>query len=136
MNDSLRELLYRSFDDELSADELAQLKRALAKNESLRAEEQRLQSMRSALSAAAPASFAAGFSQRVARRLAQEQGSAAPLISVMEAVRQMFRYVAAITVPACVALVIWNFQADSKAQSGTDATVWETPLETMLRNGE
>ena len=103
MNDELLELLYRSFDDDLSAAEQSRLDAALAASESLRAESERIKSMRSALADAVPQSFAAGFSQRVARRLSQEPTTDAPSVSVFDAVRQMFRYVAAIAVPACVA---------------------------------
>ena len=133
MNDRARELLYRSYDAELSASEREELKRALSDSPDLRVEMQQLDMMRTSVARAAAESFELGFAERVSRRLANESGSAAD--ALYGSIRQMFRYVAAAAVPVCIVLVIWNFQIDGTSSEAQAETVWETPVQTLLSNG-
>jgi len=133
MNDRVKDLLYRSYDAELSASEREELERALSDSAELRVEMQQLDMMRASVARAAAESFELGFAERVSRRLENESGSAAD--ALYGSIRQMFRYVAAAAVPVCIVLVIWNFQIDGTSSEAQAETVWETPVQTLLSNG-
>jgi len=135
MNDRARDLLYRSLDEALSAAEREELASALAASAELRTEKQQLETMRASVAAATAESFALGFADRVMRRVKGPETR--PTMDVLsDTIRRMFRYVAAAAVPLCIALVIWNVQIDGSGNEAQAETIWQTPVETLLSNGQ
>ncbi len=65
MNDKILELLYRSFDDELSPEERKQLDEALQHSPELRAEQANISKMRSTINSSAEKSFGLNFADKV-----------------------------------------------------------------------
>jgi anti-sigma factor RsiW len=139
MNDRMLELLYRSFDSELSPLEQAMLDKTLAESPELRAEQARVVSMRTTLSDHTRQGFSLGFAERVMGRIEKETRATDFQLNLILGIRRSFRWVAAAAVPVLVALAIWDFKLEDtqNAQSTTteEVTLWETPLERILRNG-
>jgi hypothetical protein len=73
MNKKIIELLYRSFDDELSQTERKQLDEALLKSKDLREEKSRITQMRTAISNSGQLSFKPFFAEKVIRRIREAQ---------------------------------------------------------------
>ena len=73
IDERMLELLYRSFDDDLSASERAELETALAESEDLRKENARIAGMRKALAASGAKGFGYMFTERVMRRIEAER---------------------------------------------------------------
>jgi hypothetical protein len=73
MNKKIIELLYRSFDDELSQTERKQLDEALLKSKDLREEKSRIAQMRTAISNSGQLSFKPFFAEKVIRRIRKAQ---------------------------------------------------------------
>jgi len=74
MNDKILELLYRSFDDELSPEERKQLDEALQNSQGLRAEKAKISNMRATITNSAEKSFGSNFADGVMSRVhAQKQ---------------------------------------------------------------
>lgn len=134
MTDDLRELLYRSFDTELSARDRRRLDEALAASAALRAERDQIEALRRAVTRAAPEGFGPGFAARVAERLRPEAGRDRISESWLAAFRAMFRWVAIPAASVCAALIIWNIQLNGFSTASTDpaAALWQTPLQTLL----
>lgn len=72
MDQKILELLYRSFDDRLTAEELQRFEKALANSPELRDEKVRIATMRKAVSQSAAQSFKPFFAERVMQRLTAE----------------------------------------------------------------
>jgi len=136
MNEHIRELLYRSFDTELSEDEQALLDRALSGSPELRAERDQVGSMREAVNRTAAESFPLGFAGRVLQRLPSGEPRRSNAEQIMLSMRRMFRWVAAVGVPACVILLIWNLRTGTAQRTDSAEDLWETPVEMMLENGQ
>lgn len=73
MDEKIRELLYRSFDDDLSPEEKNQLKDALEKSAELRTEKEKLSHLRKEISGTTEKSFAPFFADRVMNRIYAEK---------------------------------------------------------------
>lgn len=134
MSDRMRELLYKSFESELSALEQAMLDRALAESDQLRAEKSDIEQLRAALVEQTPEGFGLGFVERVMGRLKKRTFGLEG--SLLEGLRASFRWVMAATVPVLIALALWNFKlVDKPTAPSPDAVVlWQTPLEQLLEN--
>ncbi len=73
MKKRIFELLYRSFEEQLSPTEQEQLDRALAESAALRAEKDRIAQLRTMISNSGPRSFRPFFAEKVIRKI-REQG--------------------------------------------------------------
>ena len=73
MDKKIVELLYRSFDDELSQAEQQQLDQALLESKDLREEKTRIAQMRTAISDSGEKSFKPFFAEKVIRRIREAQ---------------------------------------------------------------
>jgi hypothetical protein len=136
MRESIRELLYRSFDAELTEEERVLLERALSESPELCAERNQISALREALSRTAAASFSLGFAERVLERLPSPEPRRSDAELVMLSMRRMFRWVAAVGVPACVILLVWNLRTRTPERADSADILWETPVEMMLENGQ
>ena len=139
MNDRMLELLYRSFDNKLSSLEQAMLDKTLADSAEFRAEQARILKMRTALSDHSRQGFSLGFEERVMGRIEKDAKASDFQFNLILGIKQSFRWVAAAAVPVLVALTIWNFKLEdtqsAESRQTEDMTLWETPLERILRNG-
>jgi len=55
---------------------------------------------------------------------------------VMLSMRRMFRWVAAVGVPACVILLVWSLNMSAPDRADSVDALWETPVEMILENGQ
>jgi hypothetical protein len=76
IDERMLELLYRSFDDDLSASEKAELDAALAESEDLRRENAKIAGMRKAIASSGAEGFGYMFAERVMRRIEAERAGA------------------------------------------------------------
>ena len=135
MNPSIRDLLYRSFDDPLSDKEQKQLEEALAASSELGEEYERLVSLRRMISNNASASFAPWFTQRVMQRINTGDKSSSESEAFFSELSTMFRRVAFAAAIAAVMAVSYNLsQSDtfSLAASFGLRQQQEPTLEEML----
>jgi hypothetical protein len=155
IDEKILELLYRSFDDDLSGAELAELEAALAVSEDLRREKEKIASMREAVSASGAKGFGYVFAERVMRRIEAERagsveraasvpraGSAelagrpaaeketAP--SLFESLIRAFRPVAMAGVAAVLALMVYNIVESRDVSLSAALGVQNTTLEEAL----
>ena len=128
-DEEILELLYRSFDDELSEKEQALLEKALKDSEELRRERTEIQEQRQALSESAVQSFKPYFAERVMQRidaLSEKNG----LEKFYETLKAMFRRFAIAGAVILIALVIYNLRIGENISSeeifyAADTTVEE-----------
>ena len=134
MNPSIRELLYRSFDDTLSDIEQKQLEEALAASSELREEYERLVSLRRMVSDNASASFQPWFTERVMQQIRTEDAPLAESEAFFSELTTMFRRVAVAAAIAVVMAVSYNLsQSDTISLAATFGIQQEEPtLEEML----
>jgi hypothetical protein len=104
MNDELLDLLYRSFDSNLSKEDQARLGDGLSRDAELREEKKRLEQMRSMVLENADRSFKPFFSARVMRKIKDE----APQSDFFESLVWIFRRVAIVGGLALVLLLATN----------------------------
>jgi anti-sigma factor RsiW len=132
MNDRMLELLYRSFDERLSAAEEGELREALAESEDLRREWKRIEAMRNMVSASGAATFKPFFPERVMRRVAELRESRNGMWTLQEWLSRVFRRVAVVGAAVAAGLVVINLvQADGVSLAAVFG-VSEVPIEEML----
>ena len=130
MNSSIRDLLYRSLDDALTAEEQQQLDTALASSPELREEYDQLVKMRHMVSENAATSFEPWFAQRVMRQI-ESGGSESELF--FETLFTMFRRVAVAAAVAVAITISYNvLQSDTVSLSSTLGLEEEPTWEEML----
>jgi len=144
MNESQKELLYRSYSGSITPAERALLDQALLDSADLRAEQSQIEAMHSLLSGAAAPGFSPFFPERVMNRLAGQDRLHDSGESIWEAVQSEFRWLAIAAAPVAMALFIWNANltenADPMPIAPVDAQIehsrdlWETPLESVFEN--
>ncbi|MCG8604095.1 hypothetical protein MJD09_03730 [bacterium] len=104
MNEELLELLYRSFDSNLSKEDQALLSAGLSRDPELREEKKRVEQMRSMVSENAERSFKPFFSARVMRKIKDK----APQSDFFESLVWIFRRVAVVGGMALILLLATN----------------------------
>lgn len=130
MNSSIRDLLYRSLDDALTAEEKQQLDTALASSSELREEHDQLVKMRQMVSAHAATSFEPWFARRVMRQI--ESGDSASEL-FFESLFTMFRRVAVAAAVAVAITISYNvMQSDTISLFSTLGLEEEPTWEEML----
>lgn len=140
MEERILELLYRSFDGELSPDERAELESALAGSPELRREQDELLATRRAVKASAAESFGPFFAERVMRSIREEREEEAEGARFLESLQYVFRRVALVAAALVAFLLIYNMNQGGvsvAAAFGTEETVTieevlTAPVEEML----
>ena len=143
IDERILELLYRSFDDDLSGAELAELEAALAASEDLRRQRDEIASMRRTVSESGAEGFGYMFAERVMRRIEAQRGGAveragesealkgaAP--SVFDSLLRAFRPVAIAGAAAVLALMAYNIVDNREVSFSAALGVQETTLEEAL----
>jgi hypothetical protein len=140
MNDEMLELLYRSFDEELTAEQSKVLEDALAVSEDLRKEKSRIAAMRKMVAESGMDSFRPFFAERVMRRIEDLRGGESSLWTLQEWLPRVFRRVAVVGVAVAGFLAIFNL-AQSEGISvaaafgmseGSIEEILELPVESIL----
>jgi anti-sigma factor RsiW len=134
------ELLYRSFDDDLTDRERAKLEKALASSEALKVERERIASMREAVSASRASGFGYMFTERVMKRVRSADLADETTPAFFESLSRVFRPVAIAGLAAAVALMVYNivesrhlsFSAALGVPEVTLEEVLESPLDSVL----
>jgi anti-sigma factor RsiW len=139
MNETMLDLLYRSFDGPLDEEEDRRLGEALAGSDELRAEKARIAAMRAALADGAAGSFRPMFAQRVMHRItaagAERNGDL-----LFEALLRLFRPLAVVGAAAAILAIALNLRESGEislaaAFAPTEPAIevlLETPLDAML----
>jgi hypothetical protein len=109
MKSKALELLYRSFDDELTPEEQQQLDEELAGSSQLRREKERITTVRSALVKGAVRSFRPFFAERVMNAISSAERAKNGVEVFFESLQFTFRRVALVGVTAIVLLLAFNF---------------------------
>ena len=105
MNKKILELLYCSFDDELTQNEKELLEKALSKSEKLRQEKNNIAAMRATISKGTSQSFHPFFTEKVMRRIHEEEKVQD---TFFESLVYMFRPVAIAAAILIAALISYN----------------------------
>jgi len=108
MDDKLRRLLLRSFDDKLDPKDRMRLEEALKSSSELREEKERLMALRLNISESRAAGFGPGFADRVMGRIAAPAPQENGLESLYDTFRRMFQKFALAGAVALLVLVTYN----------------------------
>ena len=132
MNDRILELLYRSFDEDLTGDEERELREALAASEALRREKDRIEAMRNMVSASRVDTFKPFFAERVMRRLSEVRESRNGIWTLQDWLSRLFRPVAIAGAAVAAGLLVFNLvQADAISVAAAFG-ISEVPIEEIL----
>jgi anti-sigma factor RsiW len=132
MNERMLELLLRSFDEELSAEEGKELREALAASEALRHEKSRIEKMRKMVSESGADTFRPFFAERVMRRVTEMREARNGVWTLQDWLSRVFRRVAIVGAAVAAGLVIFNLvQADGVSVAAAFG-ISEVPIEEIL----
>jgi len=132
MNDVMLELLYRSFDGSLTPKEQALLDEALAASEDLRAEERRIQAVRTRISRGATDTFKPFFATRVMARIAEAAEREATAENFFGALSHAFRRVALAGAMIIAGFIIYNIAATDEISFTTVLGVPEISIDEVF----
>ena len=132
MKDKLLELLYRSFDDELTVQEADELAEALNRSEELRAERERIAEMRRALGSVNE-DFGPFFAERVMNRL-EARPAENGLENLFQSLLLSFRRVALAGAIVAVGLLSYNLISTGDLSLNGAFAATETTLEDVLQS--
>lgn len=132
MKDELLDLLYRSYDGDLTAEEQSRLREGLASSPDLRAEKERLEQLRGAIKSGATESFEPFFAERVMQRLEVEPKSINGLTGLVDSLAQAFRRVAVVGAAAAVILIALNLSSSEDKSLAAAFGVEESSVEYLV----
>jgi hypothetical protein len=141
MNKKIVELLYRSFDTELTAEEQRQLDEALSGSKNLRDEKERIVEMRNTLSDGAAESFSPFFAERLMQQVRAMDETGAGLEPFFQSLYRLFKPLAVVATAAILTLIAINLQRSDEitvaaafaVQDDKIEILLETPLESILK---
>ena len=126
------ELLYRSFDEDLTGAERAALDDALAASGELRAEKERIASMRKAIAAGRATGFGYMFAERVMKRIRSRGDVEEATPAFFDSLFRVFRPVAIAGIAAAMAVMVFNIAQNRNLSFSAALGVPETTLEEVL----
>jgi len=132
MSKKLLTLLYRSFDEELTAAERLQLERALANSQELRAEKERIIQLRSDIANTRATAFRPFFVQRVMHRIQAEQKPADVPVTFFESLLCIFRPVAIAAAILILVMMSYNLLSSDRVSLANAFGKPALALEQML----
>jgi hypothetical protein len=132
MNERALELLYRSFDGDLTAEEREDLRNSLAVSEELRRERDRIEAVRRIVAAGAVESFRPFFAGRVMGRIVELRRSANGMVTLQEWLSRVFRRVVIGGAVVTVGLLIFNFVQSRGVSVAAAFGISDAPIEEML----
>jgi hypothetical protein len=132
MNERILDLLYRSFDGELSPEEQMELRDALAASEDLRLEREKIEAVRRMVSASGRDTFKPFFAERVMSRIGDLRASSNGMWTLQEWLTRVFRRVAFAGAAVAVGLLIFNFVQTQGVSLAAAFGIAEAPIEEVL----
>ena len=108
MDKKITDLLYRSFDEDLSAEEQQKLDKALSDSTELRKEREQIFAMRQAVSNTGEKSFKPFFAERVMNRIKTRRAPRSEADSFFDSLIAVFRPVAIATAIILITLFSYN----------------------------
>ncbi|MCK4762225.1 MAG: hypothetical protein KAW12_08510 [Candidatus Aminicenantes bacterium] len=132
--DKIQDLLFRSFDDSLNAEEQKELETALENSQTLREEKRQLEMQRTAVAAAgAGLSFKPFFAERVMRRVTTENKKESYSDIFFETLFSLFKRVALAGAAACLIIISYNLVKGENLKTGDALYVPQATYEAMLQ---
>ena len=110
MDKKIVDLLYRSFDEDLSAEELNKLKSALLESAELREEKKKIEVMRQIVSGAGEKSFKPFFAERVLNQIKLSRSKKDEAESFFDSLIAVFRPVAFAAAIILIAVLSYNMK--------------------------
>jgi len=132
MNKKELELLYRSFDGELTREEERMLKEALERSEALRAEKRLIEGLRKAIAAGGNASFGPFFADRVMERIGEGPAAAPEPNGFLRSIEAFFRPVALAAAGLSIVILCINLWVGGRVSLEAAFGVPEATLEEAL----
>lgn len=138
MKRTIQELLYRSYDTELSAGEQTRLDKALADSPSLRRERDEIAALRDAASSSATPGFGPFFADRVMAAVESEAATVsdmplfADLLTIFKPVAVAALLVLAVLIPIGGRTLIESLAADNQSLTSAAQSAYALDLEDML----
>jgi anti-sigma factor RsiW len=132
MNERMLDLLYHSFDGELTAGERKMLEDALAASEELRRERNDIMTMRKRISTGGPESFSPFFIERVMQRVATLTEAESGSRALQEWLVGAFKRVAIAGAAVAIGLVVFNLVQTEDVSFAAALGMSEISLEEML----
>lgn len=141
MNKKIKEILYRSFDSPLGAEEARMLDDALKESEELRREKEAIEDMRQALAAKESEGFGPFFAEKVMNRIDGLEAGEEPSARFLESLMAYFRPIAIITTTAVLILLAinlktggnWSIQSALGLEEEENELLYEVPVVSYLR---
>jgi anti-sigma factor RsiW len=134
MKEKARELLYRSFDDELTPEEQKELQAALAGDTQLQREKERLADLRDALSKGAARSFRPFFAERVMHAITTAEKAKNGVELFFESLQFAFRRVALVGATAILLLLAYHFVKSGDVSVAAVLGMSQETLEDVLES--
>ena len=116
MDKKAKELLYRSFDGDLSVEENSILEEALVESAALREEKTEIEQQRFALAQSAEVTFGSMFAERVIQRISSPQKLENGMEAFYEAFKSMFKKIAIAGVATMFVLISYNLTVGDQGQ--------------------
>ncbi len=132
-NDNMLTLLYRSFDDSLTAHEQQLLDEALALSSELRAEKKNIEAQRQLVSGIGEElSFRPFFAERLMNRITTEKEKASYPDIFFETLLLLFKRVALAGAAACLIVIVYNLVLGENLKSNEAFYVSQVTYEQIL----
>ena len=109
MSDHIIDLLYQSFDRELSEDEVKQLEAALSDSAELRDEKARIEKLRNIFADAPAEKFSPYFAQKVMNKIKYSEQPDSETEHFMDELMYVFRRIAFVGAACAIFLLAYNF---------------------------
>jgi hypothetical protein len=122
MYEDKKDLMYASFDRDLSTDEQKSLREALGNSADLQKEFNDLKELRKKVSLAGEVSFKPFFSERVMERLSLQFEPVEAVLSVFSSLKYAFFRVSAGAAMACLIIIFFNVNKADNSQSELSIT--------------
>lgn len=132
MTDETFDLLYRSLDGDLTADEQQRLEAALSSSPELCREKNRLEAIRKAVAASGTDSFRPFFAERVMQRIRSTAEEGVEEQTFSRYLSHVFRRVVLAGAAVVIAFVIYNVAASRDVSLSTALGVPEITMEEVL----
>jgi hypothetical protein len=132
VKDMMLELLYRSLDGDLTADEQQTLDGALLESPELRQERDRLSALRQTLGESRRTSFEPFLAERIIQRLQAKTGPEAYLEGILDSLMLIFRRVAVVGAVIAVAVIAFNLSRSDSVSLNTALAIPEDSIDRVL----
>jgi hypothetical protein len=132
MKDEMLDLLYRSYDGDLTLEEQRRLDEGLSSSPDLRAEKKRLEQLRGAIRSGATESFRPFFAERVMQRLEGELKPSNGVQELFDSLASAFRRIGVVGAAAAVILIALNLSSSEDKSLAAAFGASESSVEYLI----